>query len=103
MSKTCNPIHLVINTYRRYPSIAQENQEALYRFIWEWMKQSGLFRDFDCRGKEYYAFGVGRGAVSSVIEYIKGQHEHHRNKTFEEELREFFAIEGIPWDDRMLT
>ena len=38
-----------------------------------WMKQSGLFPDFDGWGKEYFAFARSRESIDAVIEYIKGQ------------------------------
>ncbi len=147
MSKVLNPIHLVLNTYYRRLTIDNNNREALYRFIWSflkarncylyriggiqnhihllfnlnptialsdivrdmkresslWVKRSGLFPYFEKWGKEYYAFGVGKNAIPTIIEYIKNQQEHHRKRTFEEEMQEIFREEGIEWNDIYLS
>ncbi len=68
-----------------------------------WMKQSGLFPDFDRWGKEYFAFGRDRERMHHVIEYIKSQQEHHGRLSFEDEMREWFGREGIKWNDRLLN
>jgi len=36
------------------------------------------------------------------VEYIRRQEEHHRKKTFEEELVGFLKMQGIEFDERYL-
>lgn len=38
--------------------------------------------------------------VPKVANYIRGQEEHHRVKTFQEEYREFLAKHNIQYDER---
>lgn len=48
----------------------------------------------------YGAFSVSQGHADRIIAYIQGQEEHHRKRSFEEELRQMFADEGIEHDER---
>jgi putative transposase len=48
----------------------------------------------------YGAFSVGLAARDATIAYIRGQVEHHRERGFQEEFREFLARHGITWDER---
>ncbi len=50
----------------------------------------------------YAAFSVSASARSSVQEYVAHQEEHHRKKTFREELIEFLQKSGIDYDERYL-
>ena len=47
----------------------------------------------------YAAFTVSKSQVSEVEEYIRGQREHHRVKTFEEEYRAFLDRHEIDYDE----
>lgn len=142
MSKVSNPIHAVINTYRRRMTINSQNREVLYRFIWRllqerdcklyriggvedhvhilfdlnpnhalkdkkessrWMKQCGMFPDFEKWGKEYFAFARSREGIQSTIEYIKLQPEHHRSVSFDDEMASICRSVGIEWKDWLLS
>ena len=46
-------------------------------------------------GKGYGSFSVSASQVDNVIEYIKGQKEHHRVKSFREEYQLFIEKYGI--------
>lgn len=50
----------------------------------------------------YAAFTVSASVKESVRLYIAGQEEHHRQKTFREELLEFLKKSGIDYDERYL-
>jgi putative transposase len=50
----------------------------------------------------YGAFTVSKSNIPEVIQYIQGQREHHRRKTFQEEYREFLEAHGIDYDERYL-
>ena len=48
----------------------------------------------------YGAFTVCKSQVREVEEYIRGQREHHRVKTFEDEYRAFLDKHEIHYDER---
>jgi len=48
----------------------------------------------------YAAFSISHSGLPSVMDYIRRQPEHHRKLTFREELEQFFAKHGIPYDPR---
>ncbi len=48
----------------------------------------------------YGAFSVSQSGVPDVQKYIAGQPEHHRRKTFQEELREFLKRYEVEYDER---
>jgi REP element-mobilizing transposase RayT len=48
----------------------------------------------------YGAFTVSRSKVPSAIEYIQGQREHHRTKSFQDEYRELLKRHEIAFDER---
>jgi len=50
----------------------------------------------------YAAFTVSPSALKAVRNYITRQEEHHRVKTFREELVEFLEKSGITFDPRYL-
>ena len=50
----------------------------------------------------YAAFTVSASARDSVRDYIGRQEEHHRQRTFREELVEFLQKSGVAYDERYL-
>jgi len=48
------------------------------------------------------AFSVSPCRVEATIDYIKGQKEHHRKRTFMEEYLELLREYGIEYDERYL-
>jgi putative transposase len=50
----------------------------------------------------YGAFTVSASTRASVQEYIANQEEHHRAKSFREELIEFLDKSGVDYDPRYL-
>ena len=63
-----------------------------------WLKTvAPFYRLFSWQGG-YGAFSVSKSVVHRVISYIDNQEEHHRKKTFEEELREIYERVGIPFN-----
>jgi len=50
----------------------------------------------------YGAFSVSESNIDQVKTYIKNQQEHHRTKTFQEELRIILAKHNIPYDEQYL-
>jgi len=48
----------------------------------------------------YAAFSVSQSNLASVQRYIAGQKEHHRRKSFQEELIQFLRKHGVEYDER---
>ena len=48
----------------------------------------------------YGSFTVGMATLESATQYIRNQQNHHREKTFEEELISFVEQHGLVYDPR---
>lgn len=64
-----------------------------------WINSSDLVTGKFAWGRGYGAFSVSHSNVDSVARYIAGQEEHHRVRSFTEELREFIDRHGLRWHD----
>jgi putative transposase len=51
-------------------------------------------------GLGFGAFSVSQSQVEDVRAYIRNQREHHRIKSFQEELRAFPKADEIEFDER---
>jgi putative transposase len=45
-------------------------------------------------------FSVGPGHRDEAEAYVINQEEHHRHKSFQDELRAFFIRYGVPFDEQ---
>ena len=67
-----------------------------------WIKTKGNgFRNFHWQDG-YGAFSIGQSNVDEVKRYIARQKEHHRKRSFQEELIQFLEEYGIEYDERYL-
>ena len=96
-----NHIHMLVNLA---PTV------TLSHLVWDvkrsssdWAKKSGLFPDFVGWGKEYGAFSISYSHRDAVINYIKGQREHHDRLGFDDEYQRLTERNGMEWNDNMLT
>ena len=65
----------------------------------KWLKtQSEQLAHFSWQSG-YGAFSVSESIAPQVANYIKNQQEHHREKTFQEEYREFLEKHHIKYDE----
>ena len=48
----------------------------------------------------YGAFTVSKSKVPELVEYVTGQREHHRTRTFQEEYRALLEKHEIEYDER---
>ena len=46
------------------------------------------------------AFSVSPSLIDKTVKYIRGQAEHHKKRTFQEEYRLFLEAYGIEYDER---
>jgi len=66
----------------------------------KWIKTKGReFRNFHWQ-KGYGAFSIGQSNVAALKRYIRGQKQHHRRVTFEDEYRNFLERYEIEFDER---
>jgi putative transposase len=68
------------------------------KWIHETFPEHRLF----ARQEEYGAFSVSVSQLDKTIEYIKGQPEHHRKMTFQEEFLALLKKHRIEYDERYL-
>ena len=64
-----------------------------------WANASNILRGKFAWGRGYGAFSVSEPNVKQVAAYIAAQEEHHRVRTFADELREFIERHGLRWHD----
>ena len=68
-----------------------------------WIKKENIFPKFSHWQDGCGAFTVSHSDKDAVIEYIKGQEEHHKKVSFEDELREFLIEHEVKFDEKYLV
>ncbi len=66
----------------------------------KWMKQEGPRIENLYWQAGYGAFSVSQSNVEAVKNYIRNQPEHHRARTFQDELRALFTKHEVDFDER---
>jgi putative transposase len=64
-----------------------------------WVNANNILSGKFAWGRGYGAFSVSESNVVQAAAYIAGQEEHHRARTFADELREFIERHGLRWQD----
>ena len=64
-----------------------------------WVNANNILPGKFAWGRGYGAFSVSESNVAQVAAYIAGQEEHHRVRTFADELQEFIERHGLRWQD----
>ena len=62
-----------------------------------WVNANNLLHVKFAWGRGYGAFSVSESNLSRVAAYIAEQEEHHRQRTFADELQEFIERHGLRW------
>ncbi len=66
----------------------------------KWIKTKGpLYASFAWQNG-YGAFSIGQSQLPALRRYIANQKEHHRHRTFQEELRDFLKKYQVAYDER---
>lgn len=68
----------------------------------EWINKERLTPSRFRWQEGYGAFSYSRSQVPDVIHYIEHQEEHHRKKTFQQEIREFLLKFDVPFEEQYL-
>ena len=87
LSATTNPADFVRDIKTNTSKWIHNTFSEMARFRW----QDG-----------YSAFSVSHSAVPRVIDYIRNQQVHHKEKTFEEELIALLKLHEIEFDTRYI-
>ena len=62
-----------------------------------WINENSLGRGKFGWGRGYGVFSVSHSGVAEVAKYIANQEEHHRKRSFAEELRLLVERHGLEW------
>jgi len=68
----------------------------------KWVKTKGKTLEKFAWQNGYGIFSVSQSQVERVRQYIAGQEEHHRKKTFQEEYRTFLKKYEVEHDERYI-
>ena len=68
-----------------------------------WLKEQAEFRRFEGWQDGYGAFTAAFSGKDPLIEYIKGQAEHHRTESLLDEYRRLLRENGVPYDEQYLA
>lgn len=90
---TADHIHLLIDLH---PSIALSDLvKAIKQNTTNWIKQTWILPQFDGWAKGYYAGSIGVEGKDACRQYIINQEEHHRSKTFLQEMEWALMRRGL--------
>jgi REP element-mobilizing transposase RayT len=76
--------------------------EEIKKHSSRWIKTRNIqYKHFQWQGG-YAGFSVSKSMIEKTKKYIKEQKEHHRKKSFKEELTEFLKLYDVKYDPRYL-
>jgi REP element-mobilizing transposase RayT len=93
-------VHLVVR-FKAEPSVAtmvKIVKSKSSKWLNEQPKRPGRFE----WQRGYAAFTISVSQLESVRTYVRNQEQHHRRKTFQEELRLLLEKHGVEYDERYL-
>jgi putative transposase len=93
-------LHALFNLSKNQPlsRVVMEVKRATSK----WLKTRGPeFANFHWQAG-YGAFSIGQSGLKEATAYVNNQPEHHRKKTFQEELRALLKLYGLEFDERYL-
>lgn len=95
---TADHVHLAIRLART--TTIADMVEELKTTSSKWLKTQGReLKSFSWQ-RGYGAFSVGPGNLEALRKYIDSQEEHHRTRSFQDELRMFLKKYGVEYDER---
>ena len=97
---TADHVHLLISQSKNISLSAL--MKDIKKDSSSWIKTKGSeFSNFHWQDG-YGAFSIGKSEIPELKKYIASQKEHHRKRTFKEELIEFLDKYGVAYDERYL-
>jgi putative transposase len=96
---TNDHVHLLIglSAMHTLANFMREMKVASSKWVHEEVRERGFAWQ-----EGYAAFTVSASAVDEVRKYIASQAEHHRARTFREELKALLDRSGVVYDERYL-
>jgi REP element-mobilizing transposase RayT len=93
-------VHLLFVLPPRLPraDVIEKVKANASKWVHEWYTEK---RDFAWQ-QGYTAFSVSPSNRQRVLDYIVRQEEHHRRRTFQEEVLAFLKKAGIPFDSKRI-
>ena len=64
-----------------------------------WINANKMAHGTFAWGRGHGAFSVSHSNLDAVVRYIENQEEHHRRKSFAEELSALVKVHGLEWHD----
>ena len=97
---TADHVHLLVELRATHTlaDFMRELKKASSKWVHETIPQSGFAWQ-----EGYAAFTVSASAVDEVRRYIENQEEHHRDRSFREELKIMLQRSGVEFDERYLA
>lgn len=68
----------------------------------KYIKEDGLFPSFNGWQDGYAAFTYSIESKNRLIEYVKNQEEHHKSRSYKEELIKLLREHGVEYDEKYL-
>lgn len=68
----------------------------------EFINRSGIFPEFKGWQSGYGAFTYSIDAKDNLVKYVLNQEEHHKKRTFKDELRQLLEQHKVDFDERYL-
>jgi len=97
---TADHVHLLISQSKN--RVLSSLMKDVRKDSSSWIKTKGReLRNFHWQDG-YGGFSIGKSDVPGLKQYIATQKEHHRRRSFQEELMEFLDEYGIEYDERFL-
>ena len=97
---TADHVHLLVSQSKNL-SLSSLMKDVKKDSSW-WIKTKGRsFRNFHWQDG-YGGFSIGESDIPNLKKYIANQREHHRKRSFQEELIQFLDEYGIAYDQRYL-
>lgn len=94
-----NHVHILLSIP---PTVTiSKTVQTLKAFSSKWLNETGTMKNERFAWQEgYSAFSVSESNMEAVRKYIRGQAEHHRKHSFEDELRGLLVKHGVQFDER---
>jgi REP element-mobilizing transposase RayT len=93
-----NHIHMLVDIHPA--NAVADFMKDLKAYSSSWIKESKAHPNFTGRADGYGCFTSSINERDRLINYIKGQKEHHKNETFEDEYRRLLIEQEIEIDER---
>ena len=90
-------VHMLVDLSTRVP--AEEIMQLLKGSSSHWINQNNFLPCKFAWGRGYGAFSVSHSGVSEVAKYIATQEQHHRKRSFTEELKLLVERYGLRWQE----